>query len=201
MTKTITESAQLTPIGATAGQLALTDGQWLTPQSTNLNAEKMRLAKSAAKTMLASYPDYRPDASPPEYLNAITAALAEYGTSTIAMIVREVPKRCKFLPTIAEITETVRWHETRFGCAPRPRQVAPPEPEISAEERTLVAQRMKAYVQELRQRDRHRQSDDFQRRNGPNAPWRKGGPSDELREHCIASMGSDPFPARMAQTP
>jgi hypothetical protein len=144
--------------------------------------------------MLASYPDYRPDASPPEYLNAITAALAEYNTGTMAMLVREVPRRCKFLPTVAEIAQTVHWYENRFRVAgPRPPDTWASEPDISPAERAAVGAKMRAYAQELRAREAHRNSEDVQRRNGPDAPWRKGGPSDELRGHCIASMGVDPF--------
>jgi len=66
-------------------------------------------AANAAGRLLGFYPTQTPN-SPKEYAAAVTALLAEYPREVVEVVCdprRGLATRCKFIPTIAELTEAL----------------------------------------------------------------------------------------------
>lgn len=71
-----------------------------------------RNAATAASRLLSFYPSQTPN-SPREYLAAVTALLADYPQEVVDKVCDPrtgIATRCKFLPTIAEISEELSGH-------------------------------------------------------------------------------------------
>ena len=105
----------------------------------------------ALDQLLGSYPLGK--ATNPEiYIAAVTALLADYPASVIAAVTHPVtglPRKCKFLPSIAELSEALDSELAREIRESKPPQKCEERKEISAEERARVLEKMKKLSSEL----------------------------------------------------
>lgn len=103
-----------------AQQLARTNGSQLSAQPANTVAQAIqtltqfpkagrKVAASASERLFACYPQATPN-RPQEYTAAVIALLEEYPAEIVERVTDPktgLATRCKFLPTIAEITEAL----------------------------------------------------------------------------------------------
>ena len=118
------------------------------PLSRSLRAAALQLSNQqevgqALDQLLGSYPLGK--ATNPEiYIAGVTAVLAEYPASGIAAItlpVTGLPRRQKFLPTIAELTEALDAELAREIRENQPAKASEERHVISDEERARVSKR------------------------------------------------------------
>lgn len=103
-------------------------------------------AAAAASRLLAFYPSQTPN-SPKEYMAAVISLLAEYPREVIDIVCdprRGIATRCKFLPTLAEVSEALKSemepHNRAWAREREKRKAAPrrTRPEPTKEERERV---------------------------------------------------------------
>lgn len=118
-----------------------------------------RDAAAGADRLLGCYPNGKPE-DPKGYIAAVVAVLAEYPPEIARRIcdpVTGVPRTCKFLPTVAEISDALeiamvplrrRWREAKQEREEAARRSAPRAlPDAAAKAR--VAQKLKEFTGNL----------------------------------------------------
>jgi hypothetical protein len=84
------------------------------PSLTKPSAAQIDTARTAAKKILSTYPDY--GKAPPEYIVSFAEALSYLTPDEIAAVTdprNGVASRCQFLPTIADIHAVLRERQAR----------------------------------------------------------------------------------------
>ena len=108
----MTDKTSLTPISSATRSLTASQSSMLSP--TKPSADRVDLARRAAKKILSGYPDF--GKASPEYVVNLAESLSYLSEAELAIVlhpVTGVAARCKFLPTFADIMAVLNEHRTK----------------------------------------------------------------------------------------